>query len=48
MGEYADDVIEGRVCQFCTVFLCNEEDQPGHPVTCEACEGCEVCDEEEG
>lgn len=38
MGEYAEDIIEGRVCQFCGVFMHQEAEQPGYPVTCDDCE----------
>jgi len=36
MGEVAELVIEGYLCQFCGVFI--DEKAPGHPRTCEDCE----------
>lgn len=34
MGEYADMIIDGEVCQLCGVFL---GDAPGHPRYCPDC-----------
>ena len=46
MGENADDMIEGRVCQFCGVFLHTDGDEPGYPVTCVDCEEEDDAEEE--
>ena len=35
MGEIADSILEGAVCQCCGVYM---EDPPGYPQTCFACE----------
>ena len=41
MGQHADDIIEGNVCQICgewnPAYLENGEEQ-GFPFTCEECE----------
>jgi hypothetical protein len=46
MGEIAEDMIDGTVCQTCGCFMqdvidCAEKgdiwDAPGYPRTCEAC-----------
>lgn len=36
MGEIADAMINGFLCQYCGVFLDGEE--PGYPRSCEDCE----------
>ena len=46
MGDNADDILEGRVCQFCGVFMHQQADQPGYPVTCDDCEDEENAEEE--
>jgi len=35
MGDIADSMIEGLLCQYCGVFLDGEE--PGYPRSCYAC-----------
>lgn len=35
MGEIADMMIDGTMCQVCGVFL--NEEAPGYPVTCGGC-----------
>ena len=37
MGEIADMMIDGTMCQVCGVFL--NEEGPGYPVTCDGCGG---------
>ena len=42
MGEAAEDMLEGIVCQICGVFFddfLEGEEPPGHPRTCEGCGG---------
>lgn len=42
MGEAADDILEGAVCQVCGEWmedLLDGFDPPGHPRTCEGCGG---------
>lgn len=46
MGDNANDMIEGRVCQFCGVFMNADEEAPGYPVTCDACEDDDDAEEE--
>lgn len=46
MGDNADDMIEGRVCQFCGVFMHKAEDAPGYPVTCDSCDDEDDAEEE--
>lgn len=36
MGEHADDILEGRVCQHCGEWF-HDDEEPGHPRSC--CEG---------
>lgn len=36
MGDIADDMISGFMCQYCGVFLDGQE--PGYPRSCEDCE----------
>ena len=46
MGELADEVLEGEMCQYCgQVFI----DSCGHPRTCQACieDGIDVPPEED-
>jgi len=43
MGEHADDILEGRTCQCCGVFLKEylTEEMPngfGYPVSCPECD----------
>ena len=40
MGEYADDLIDGTVCQECGVFfddILDGHEPPGYPRTCGEC-----------
>lgn len=46
MGDNADDIIEGRVCQFCGIFLNTQGEEPGYPVSCDDCEEDENAEEE--
>jgi acetone carboxylase gamma subunit len=46
MGDAADMILEGIVCQFCGVFLNTSEDAPGYPVTCDGCEDEDDAEEE--
>lgn len=42
MGEAADDMLDGTVCQCCGEFfddILSGESAPGFPRTCEACGG---------
>lgn len=36
MGEAADDILEGRVCQYCGEWFHDDEDA-GYPRACEEC-----------
>ena len=36
MGEIADQIIEGQICQIC---CCDMQDEAGYPVTCKECGG---------
>ncbi len=38
MGDAADLILEGVVCQFCGVFVNRSEDAPGYPITCDGCD----------
>ncbi len=41
MGEAAEDMLEGIVCQCCGVYFddfLEGEEPPGHPRSCEGCE----------
>ena len=38
MGEYADQILEGSVCQYCGVYMHEFEAAPGYPVTCASCD----------
>lgn len=38
MGDCADDIIEGLVCQVCGCFF-EDMEEPGHPRTCNGCGG---------
>ncbi len=41
MGQHADDMLEGFVCQECGEFfddILNGGDAPGYPRTCDGCE----------
>ena len=46
MGEEAEAMLEGEVCQFCGVFLNRSEDAPGYPVTCADCQEEDDAEEE--
>ena len=35
MGEAADDILDGMVCEACGVYIDGEA--PGHPRKCEGC-----------
>lgn len=37
MGEIADMMLDGTMCQGCGVFLCDGEDGPGFPGWCSGC-----------
>lgn len=37
MGDIADDVLEGIMCQVCGVIMCDAFDAPGYPQTCAGC-----------
>ena len=37
MGEYAEMMLDGTMCQGCGEFLCDGDDGPGFPGFCEAC-----------
>lgn len=37
MGEHADDIIEGTVCEECGTFF-DDGDSPGFPRTCNECQ----------
>lgn len=40
MGEHADDVLDGSVCQFCGQWFDDVlagEESPGYPRSCPAC-----------
>jgi hypothetical protein len=37
MGEIADLMLDGTMCQGCGVFLCDGEDGPGFPGWCSGC-----------
>jgi len=36
MGEAADDILDGLMCQVCGTLI--DGDAPGHPRSCEDCE----------
>lgn len=38
MGEYADQILDGSVCQYCGVYMHEYEAAPGYPVTCAGCD----------
>ena len=37
MGEIADMMLDGTMCQGCGVWMDGGNDGPGHPQTCESC-----------
>ena len=37
MGEIADMMLDGTMCQQCGEFICDGEDGDGYPVTCASC-----------
>jgi hypothetical protein len=37
MGEIAEMILDGTMCQVCGVWMNDGEDGPGHPQTCEGC-----------
>lgn len=50
MGEVADDILDGTVCQHCGVFfddILAGEEPPGYPRSCPECEAAELDDREE-
>jgi hypothetical protein len=46
MGDAADLMLEGIVCQMCGEYMDNSDDPPGYPVTCDGCEEEEDAEEE--
>lgn len=46
MGDNADLILDGVVCQCCGVFIQRSEDAPGYPVTCDMCEDEDDAEEE--
>jgi hypothetical protein len=41
MGEHAEDILEGLVCEWCGTWfddVFDGKDPPGHPRRCEQCE----------
>lgn len=39
MGEIADMMLDGTMCQVCGCFLNDGEDGEGFPMTCDDCKG---------
>lgn len=37
MGDMAEAILEGLLCQVCGELI--DDDEPGYPRTCEACQG---------
>ena len=38
MGEIADMMLDGTICQGCGEWLCDGEDGPGYPGFCAGCQ----------
>lgn len=38
MGEIAEMMLEGILCQICGVYLDEDESGEGYPMTCESCQ----------
>lgn len=46
MGEIADSILEGEMCQICGEWM-DFDEPPGYPVTCAGCKGSEPEDDDD-